>query len=1465
MSELRQQASIERNVKRRFERQLRKDITKEWLSQTRRFVRSYGNLRMIPNLYPEQERIDLMLVEHYIRVANKFGFRMRRYMPERIAMRDSEAAMFNDLIMEVFTVRAAKQAELITRTTLKEMDRVVLVIHKRHDGEPTLDSHNLAPEMGQELIRRSIPRAEATACYETQWAAETAKHFETMVLVGQLPEVKGAKSLPVKMWDSLGDSRVRSWHLEADGVQVPINMPFSVKGQALQFPGDTSLGATPDNVINCRCSSVTSVTSVITARQDLDTFVHADDLFLSSGGGVANPSMPAGAGIEIQISPHASTEYKAFINQTILSQPDEILDILRANGVRIRAGSHIDDMNPMLKGKPGVKTTWNDMLTVYDPSSKTIYISQDLAVTIEHQAFINRAVGQAIDDILNISGSAEFKLAWEKSMAILASKPSRLPRVKRFLTGGREGMKDALYEGFAVINETGSLAKTATITNRKVFKPINELLAKRFKTGKLAPPNRKLPTEVVLGGKKTPKITTTDIVKKPKVPKAAEPAKVTKPKKLKRTKANDEDLKRKNWEPSANIAFSDDSAALVDQMLVNTGGMDQAQIVALRQHIIETVPTSVLNLLNQHNIQIRLGKSMRVTYGKGLPAKTFDGRLWSQVSGCFSPRKRTINVVSKSRRGVGNWRNVSLDEMKSVMNHEIGHAVDDALSHLAGGKYGAWSHKVSGTGKFIDAWRVDVARMDRFFPGMRKKLWYFTENSNEAFAEAFLHTTKGGITSEYAKNYFTKEFAEQFPEVNKAMKAVVADIEKKHVAKKIIRKTDERPPPTRPVIENVHDDKAINNALDVAKLRIKHFKVAKAVEDSYAIRKYRGPGYKYINNYLRGSVNPDIATKKLIRELDIVIDKNRLTHDINLYRGANLRKAGKLEVGTVIEDKAFSSFSANFDVARNFYDDALMQHPGDSKGIYVIRMKGKAGDRATTLTDLKNRGEYEILYGRGQKYRVISIDDVDVAKYYPSFEKIKVATVELIDDTAQLISPTAKALKPISKRAAARAAERLRQQPSPAGPKPGNSIIAEAKAKRKVVLSKLSADGKVTVSKALRVEKTGKNKYRVYDKSLGTDHIDLTMSQLRGHLKRHFIGKPQTLKVAKKASKKKVVKKKLVQKESSGGSPQLKIEASKFAAKYIAKVRKAKAGSKTTINLGGGEELRIYKTSATKFYAKGKERTIDKLEALISRSYIKQMKKPKVVKKPPVERIVVGTNQNSESTLLLENLNKAKSVREAEKQLKGVKQIKKNAAVEEYRTESDELNGFLRKKRKANSGNANERDVISGLDEAFNQHKKFGKSGVTLYRGLLGKNPKLNIGSEVTDLGYSSFSSSADKAMEFTHSGGTLFRLKTKAGDRAISLGNVRGMAEYEVLYDRGSRFVVTAIDQIDVGIHGARRVVTLEPVGTIKKVEVSLEKLGVETVGFSKRSKAIMKKNKMKGRAKSQERSWYQDSDHPG
>lgn len=163
---------------------------------------------------------------------------------------------------EFINTNVEKDTSNITTTNSKNLDAAVAtagaVLVERLGREPT--KIELAEESKKQFLDHNLGRVNTIAATVTQKAAEGTKDINREVFVNyrnspetiplQIPRNKGQE-----VWVSMGDSIARIAHLLADG-QHKENGTFTVMGQLLKFPGDDSLGATLDNLINCRCSSI---------------------------------------------------------------------------------------------------------------------------------------------------------------------------------------------------------------------------------------------------------------------------------------------------------------------------------------------------------------------------------------------------------------------------------------------------------------------------------------------------------------------------------------------------------------------------------------------------------------------------------------------------------------------------------------------------------------------------------------------------------------------------------------------------------------------------------------------------------------------------------------------------------------------------------------------------------------------------------------------------------------------------------------------------------------------------------------------------------------------------------------------------------------------------------------------------------------------------------------------------------
>ena len=209
------------------------------------------------------------LKKQYQRVGREFTNNARKseFVRDLVIKQDEEVSLEDIAIIgaaySIFSAsRAETQSSFIINTSNKDaFESVQNALTDLRSEDPFREPTNeeVAKESSRSLRRKFNGRVGTIANMETQDPAEEAKLIEASVLSGLavLP-FQVVEELPrkvTKRWATVGDELVRRAHADADFQKRNIEQPFTVKGQSLKHPGDTSLGATIDNVAGCRCSA----------------------------------------------------------------------------------------------------------------------------------------------------------------------------------------------------------------------------------------------------------------------------------------------------------------------------------------------------------------------------------------------------------------------------------------------------------------------------------------------------------------------------------------------------------------------------------------------------------------------------------------------------------------------------------------------------------------------------------------------------------------------------------------------------------------------------------------------------------------------------------------------------------------------------------------------------------------------------------------------------------------------------------------------------------------------------------------------------------------------------------------------------------------------------------------------------------------------------------------------------------
>lgn len=221
-------------------------------------------------------------------------------------------------------------------------------------------------------------------------------------------------------------------HRAADGKTVGNDEQFTVSGQRLAYPGDSSHGASAGNICNCRCAAVSSFEDEPASPTNPMTSPAASNVPPAGGSGGATPApggQPRVVVANSSISP-ASAAFIQLLQDHVNSWPSQILDHIDNHNVVIRGVDNLVDDRPK---NPRESYGIYERQTV-SVAEKPIYRSnRQLIPHLHFRGTANHEIGHSLDAVTKWSDLDELKKAYKADLAEALKTKSITPQVRKII------------------------------------------------------------------------------------------------------------------------------------------------------------------------------------------------------------------------------------------------------------------------------------------------------------------------------------------------------------------------------------------------------------------------------------------------------------------------------------------------------------------------------------------------------------------------------------------------------------------------------------------------------------------------------------------------------------------------------------------------------------------------------------------------------------------------------------------------------------------------------------------------------------------------------------------------------------------------------------------------------------------------------------------------------------------------
>jgi hypothetical protein len=188
--------------------------------------------------------------------------------------KDISKQIFVDIdkgIKKIVPLHAKEILKTTRKVVVSEIDKTAEII-KLSGGE--ISSEIVIDSADKGIRERNVARAGTISETEVGSATGLGSNVEDLTLGESIEDAKKNDAILrtfdneelfefeaitlTKTWMAILDRVTREAHLDAHGQEVDVFKPFTVGGQLMMQPLDSSLGASLGNIINCRCNSIST-------------------------------------------------------------------------------------------------------------------------------------------------------------------------------------------------------------------------------------------------------------------------------------------------------------------------------------------------------------------------------------------------------------------------------------------------------------------------------------------------------------------------------------------------------------------------------------------------------------------------------------------------------------------------------------------------------------------------------------------------------------------------------------------------------------------------------------------------------------------------------------------------------------------------------------------------------------------------------------------------------------------------------------------------------------------------------------------------------------------------------------------------------------------------------------------------------------------------------------------------------